>query len=110
MTETQQRPERPPGRARGPWPETQRRPARPPVRARSGRRPIPPLIFLLVLCLAALFVWWNVFGDEAERERSKEAACASTAAAVPSLDPGTVTVRVLNASDISGLASKVAKA
>src|SRR3954454_6274942 len=89
--------------------ETQQRSEQPPVRPRSGRRPIPPLIFLLVLCLAALFVWWNVFGDEAERERSKEAACASTAAAVPSLDPSTVTVRVLNASDISGLAGKVAK-
>ena len=33
---------------------------RPPVRARSGRRPLPPLIFLLVLALAALGVWWKV--------------------------------------------------
>ncbi len=29
---------------------------RPAVRPRSGRRPIPPLIFLLVLALAALVV------------------------------------------------------
>jgi LytR cell envelope-related transcriptional attenuator len=90
--------------------ETQQRPERPPVRARSGRRPIPPLIFLLVLCLAALFVWWNVFGDEAERAQNKEASCASAAAAIPSLDPATVTIRVLNASDAAGRAGEVAEA
>jgi hypothetical protein len=38
------------------------------VRPRSGRRPIPPLVFLLVLALAALVVWWNVFDTEGELE------------------------------------------
>jgi hypothetical protein len=90
--------------------ETQQRPERPPVRARSGRRPIPPLIFLLVLALAALGVWWNVLRQDAERRETAAAACSSAAAAIPSLDPGTVTVRVLNASDIAGLAGKVARA
>lgn len=88
--------------------ETQQRPERPPVRHRSGRRPIPPLIFLLVLALAALAVWWNVLREEAERRESREAACSSAAAAVPSLDPATVTLRVLNASDVGGLAQRVA--
>ena len=88
--------------------ETQQRPERPPVRPRSGRRPIPPLIFLLVLALAALAVWWNVLRQEAERRESVEAACSSAAAAIPSLDPATVTVRVLNASDTAGLAQQVA--
>jgi len=89
--------------------ETQQRPERPPVRARSGRRPIPPLIFLLVLALAALGVWWNVLKQEAEREETAAAACSSAAAAIPSLDPTTVTVRVLNASDAAGRAGQVAE-
>jgi LytR cell envelope-related transcriptional attenuator len=88
--------------------ETQQRPERPPVRPRSGRRPIPPLVFLLVLALAALAVWWNVLRQDAERQESIEAACSSAAAAVPSLDPATVSLRVLNASDTSGLAQRVA--
>jgi LytR cell envelope-related transcriptional attenuator len=90
--------------------ETQQRPERPPVRARSGRRPIPPLVFLLVLALAALGVWWNVLRQEAERQETAAAACSSAAAAIPSLDPATVTVRVLNASDLSGRAGQVAEA
>ena len=90
--------------------ETQQRPERPPVRARSGRRPIPPLIFLLVLALAALGVWWNVLRQDAERRESAAAACSSAAAAIPSLDPSTVTVRVLNASDLAGRAGQVADA
>jgi hypothetical protein len=90
--------------------ETQQRPERPPVRARSGRRPIPPLVFLLVLALAALGVWWNVLKQDAERQETAAAACSSAAAAIPSLDPTTVTIRVLNASDVSGRAGQVAEA
>jgi LytR cell envelope-related transcriptional attenuator len=90
--------------------ETQQRPERPPVRARSGRRPIPPLIFLLVLALAALGVWWNVLRADAERREEAAAACSSAAAAIPSLDPATITVRVLNASDLAGRAGQVAEA
>jgi hypothetical protein len=90
--------------------ETQQRPERPPVRARSGRRPIPPLVFLLVLALAALGVWWNVLKQDAERQAAAAAVCSSAAAAIPSLDPGTVTVRVLNASDTKGRAGQIAEA
>jgi hypothetical protein len=90
--------------------ETQQRPERPPVRARSGRRPIPPLVFLLVLALAALGVWWNVLKQDAERQETAAAACSSAAAAIPSLDPATVTVRVLNASDVAGRAGQIAEA
>ncbi|MGY1814854.1 LytR C-terminal domain-containing protein [Blastococcus sp. SYSU D00820] len=81
---------------------------RPVVRPRSGRRPIPPLIFLLVLALAALAVWWNVLRDAAEAEQANDAACASAEAAPPSLDPATVSVRVFNATDTAGLAQQVA--
>ena len=78
------------------------------VRPRSGRRPIPPLVFLLVLALAALVVWWNVFDTEGELEAEEAQACASASAAPPSLDPTTVTLRVFNATDRGGLAQEVA--
>ena len=67
--------------------ETQQRPERPPVRARSGRRPIPPLIFLLVLALAALGVWWNVLRQDAERRESGGAVRSSGARVAPSPGP-----------------------
>jgi hypothetical protein len=82
---------------------------RPPVRARSGRRPLPPLIFLLVLAVVALGVWWYVLRQNSADEAARAAACSSAAAAPPSLAPSTVTVRVLNATSQPGLASTVAK-
>jgi hypothetical protein len=81
---------------------------RPPVRARSGRRPIPPLIFLLVLALAAAGVWWNVLRQHEAQSADKAEACATAAQAPPSLDPTTLSVRVLNATDRGGLAQQVA--
>ena len=81
---------------------------RPPVRPRSGRRPLPPLIFLLVLAVAAGAVWWTVLQQDAERKAQAAAACASAEAAPPSLDPTTVTVRVFNSTDEPGLAKTVA--
>ena len=83
---------------------------RPPVRARSGRRPVPALIFLLVLALAALGVWWNVLRQDAAMDQAQAAACTSAAGAPPSLDPTTVTLRVFNATDTGGLATTVAEA
>jgi LytR cell envelope-related transcriptional attenuator len=78
------------------------------VRARSGRRPIPPLIFLLVLALAAAGVWWNVLQQDKEQKADQAEACASAQEAPPSLDPTTLSVRVLNATDRGGLAQQVA--
>jgi hypothetical protein len=80
------------------------------VRARSGRRPIPPLIFLLVLALAALGVWWNVLQQDQNRAATQQAACSTAQQAAPSLDPKAVQVRVLNATDQQGLAQTVAAA
>ena len=72
------------------------------------RRPLPALVLLLVLALAALFVWWNVLSDERARDQAQAAACASASAAPASLDPTTVTLRVFNASDQAGRAAEVA--
>lgn len=81
---------------------------RPPVRSRSGRRPIPPLIFLLVLALAALGVWWNVLRDAEQATAAQAAACTTAAEAAPALDPASLQVRVFNATDSAGLAQTVA--
>ena len=85
---------------------------RPPVRPRSGRRPLPPLIFLLVLALAALGVWWNVLRQEKQEVAQQAQACASASAVVPepTLDPSAINLRVLNATDTAGLAQTVATA
>lgn len=85
---------------------------RPPVRPRSGRRPLPPLIFLLVLAVAAAGVWWNVLRSERQEEAQESAACESAAETAPptDLDPASITVRVLNATDTGGLAQTVATA
>ena len=80
----------------------------PPVRARGGRRPLPAIIFLLVLALVAVGVWWNVFRQDAERQADQDAACAEAEAAPQALDPATVSVRVFNASDQAGIAQSVA--
>ena len=79
----------------------------PPVRPRSGRRPLPPLIFLLVLAVAAVAVWWYVIRQEKQHVEAQQAACSTAEAAPPSLDPATVTLRVFNATDTSGLAQQV---
>ncbi|MFQ1003782.1 LytR C-terminal domain-containing protein [Modestobacter sp. SSW1-42] len=77
---------------------------------RRTRRPIPALVFLLLLALAALAVWFNVLGDEKARDEERAAACSSAVAAVPTaVDPATVTVNVLNASDVAGRAAEVAE-
>ena len=86
-----------------------RSPAAPPVRARSGRRPLPPLIFLLVLAVAATGVWVYVLKHTSDQQNAQAASCASAQEAPPSLEPGTITVRVLNATDTKGLATTVAQ-
>jgi hypothetical protein len=83
---------------------------RPPVRARSGRRPLPPIIFLLVLAIAALGVWWNVFRADSHEQAKHQAACSTASAAAPSLDPTSVHLRVRNATDEQGLATNAASA
>jgi len=66
------------------------------------------LIFLLVLALAAAGVWWNVVQKDEALQAAEARACATAQAAPPSLDPTTLSVRVLNATDRGGLAQQVA--
>jgi hypothetical protein len=80
---------------------------RPPVRPRSGRRPLPPLIFLLVLALAALATWWYVLRQEKQQVAQEEQACQSSQPAAPSLDPASIHLRVFNATETAGLATTV---
>ncbi|MCZ2805050.1 LytR C-terminal domain-containing protein [Modestobacter sp. VKM Ac-2983] len=74
---------------------------------RRNRRPVPALVFLLVLALAAMGVWWNVLGDERAREQAEEAVCSSASNVPTELDPATVSIRVYNATDTPGLAGEV---
>ena len=82
---------------------------RPPVRPRSGRRPLPPLIFLLVLAIAAVAVWWYVIRQDEQHVAAQRAACSTVSAAPPSLQPASITLRVYNATDKAGLATTVAQ-
>jgi len=87
---------------------SERTAARPPVRPRSGRRPLPPLIFLVVLAVAAGAVWWAVVRQDRQLQAEQARACASAEEAPPSLEPSSVSVRVYNATDSAGLAQQVA--
>ena len=78
------------------------------MRARSGRRPLPPIIFLVVLALAVAVVWIQVARQATARDAHQAAACASAKAAPPSMDPKSLSVRVLNATDRKGEATRVA--
>lgn len=74
---------------------------------RNPRRPLPPLIFLLVLALIALGVWWKVLQRDEERQAAAPDPCATASAAPVTVDPAAVQVRVYNASNVEGLAGQV---
>lgn len=74
---------------------------------RSLRRPIPALIFLLVLALVAVGVWWQVLQRDEERLAAEPDPCATASAAPVAVDPAAVQIRVFNASEVEGLAAQV---
>lgn len=71
----------------------------------SSRRPIPPLIFLVILFVVAAGVWVKVLSDDEARETSSAEECAPPPT-VSAMDPATVQARVLNATDIGGLGAQ----
>lgn len=82
-------------------------PSQPPLRRRvSSRRPIPPLIFIVVLAVIALGVWFKVLQTDQARPSSDADACPAPPT-VTAMDPATVRVRVLNGTDTAGLAAQV---
>ena len=64
----------------------------------------------MVLALAVAVVWVQVARQAAARDAHRAAACASAKAAPPSLNPKSLSVRVLNATDRKGEATRVATA
>ena len=86
-----------------------------PVRPSTARRPLPALVFLLILALLTAIVWWRVIhrvSSEASSAKSSTSCSPAPVTVVP--PPKTVTVHVLNATNRQGLAagvrSKLAKA
>ena len=86
-----------------------------PVRPSTARRPLPALVFLLILALLTAIVWWRVIhrvSSEASSAKSSTSCSPAPVMVVPA--PKTVTVHVLNATNRQGLAagarSKLAKA
>ncbi|MBA3338924.1 MAG: LytR C-terminal domain-containing protein [Geodermatophilaceae bacterium] len=96
-----------PARPGGAGTATRTAQAPPPVRRRvSSRRPIPPLIFLVVLAVVALGVWFKVLQTDQARSSSEANVCP-TPPTVTALDPATIQIRVLNATPTAGLAAQV---
>jgi hypothetical protein len=84
----------------------QRRPV--PPRVKPHRRPGPWLAFLAVLVIIAVVVWWRVLGAAGGDGGGDNLACGPRAnAAVLTMDPKTVKVRVYNATEKNGLARLV---
>lgn len=80
-----------------------------PARRPGGRRPIPPLIFLLVLAILALGVWWKVIHKD-EKTTGTGAACSSSASpeVVSKLSTlSAIKIHVQNGSGQSGLAAAI---
>lgn len=76
----------------------------------GGRRPLPPLIFLLILAILALAVWWKVIRKDEENAVAKNAPCTLTASEQQIADlsnMGNIKVHVLNGSAQKGLAASI---
>ncbi|MFV0533701.1 MAG: LytR C-terminal domain-containing protein [Cumulibacter sp.] len=76
----------------------------------GGRRPIPPLIFLIVLAVLAVGVWWQVIRKNDEQVAKQSAPCTMTASEeelAELKDLGKIQVVVLNGTDQTGLAASI---
>lgn len=76
----------------------------------GGRRPIPPLIFLIVLAILAVAVWWQVIRKNDDQTAKESAPCTLTASEQQLADlnnMGNIKVVVLNGSSQTGLAASI---
>ena len=81
--------------------------------AAGARRPIPALIFLLLLSLLAAIVWWRVLhrAEEASTGHSSSSCARPSGSAAKTVlpSPAKVRVTVLNGNGRSGLAAIVSR-
>lgn len=76
----------------------------------GGRRPIPPLIFLVVLAILAVAVWWQVIRKNEDQTAKESAPCTLTASEqqIAELNNmASIQVYVLNATSQAGLAASI---
>lgn len=76
----------------------------------GGRRPIPPLIFLIVLAVLAVGVWWQVIRKDENASAQKSAPCTLTASEQQLAElnnMASIQVHVLNGSSKTGLAASI---
>ena len=78
-----------------------------PVRPSTARRPLPALIFILVLALLTAIVWWRVIHRVSSEASAQPSASCSPAAVTVVPIPAAVTVHILNATNRTGLAAGV---
>jgi LytR cell envelope-related transcriptional attenuator len=77
------------------------------VRPSATRRPLPALVFLLVLALLTAIVWWRVIHRaSSEATPTPSPSCSPTAITVVPA-PGAVTLHILNGTTRNGLAASV---
>jgi hypothetical protein len=76
----------------------------------GGRRPIPPLIFLVVLAILAVAVWWQVIRKDEDQSAQQSAPCTLTASEQQIADlnnMANIQIHVLNGTDQAGLAASI---
>ena len=74
------------------------------------RRPLPALVFLLILSVLTALVWWRVINRaNQDNKPTAKASCSPTSAASTVPQPAAVTVDVLNATQRTGLAAKTSQ-
>lgn len=76
----------------------------------GGRRPIPPLIFLVVLAILAVAVWWQVIRKNEDQAAKNSAPCTLTASQEQLAElgnMGAIQIHVLNGSAKAGLAASI---
>ncbi len=79
--------------------------------ATAVRRPVPAIVFLLILSLLAAIVWWRVLhrASDASTPNGTKNSCSSSAPSKPVALPApkSVSLTVLNGNGKSGLAATI---
>jgi LytR cell envelope-related transcriptional attenuator len=76
----------------------------------ARRRPLPALVFLLVLALLTAIVWWRVIHRASSETTAKPSPSCTPTAVTQVPAPGAVTLHILNGTSRNGLAGRVRSA